>query len=723
MAEQVQYHLEKMVPELEDLQERGIFQPHEIKAIVKQRTTHEYRVHRIIPLKADFLRYIAYEENLERLRRKRKQRLGMDKPPTAQEIELGIKTSGLSDYSITRRIHGLYDKMLKRFAGDLTLWIQYFDWCRASRSSKALGKVFARAIQLHPTYDVFWIMAAAWEFEDNTNMSSARVLLQRGLRINPESKKLWMEYFKLELLWVQKIKERRKVLFKTGEGAVKEAQATAAPQVESVDLPDLKEEAGLSQSSLQKDTTLSASAKEGSSSDTAPMLASKLSASQEALLKTLIPRAIYRNAIQTIPNDLDFRLSFLKMYEEFPETTEGQKELLDTLERDFGRNAMARGVLAERPLYGVKSDSPAYPAALKAAVTAFQAAVEDLANPEVYGVYAVFLQRQYQLSDEPNLKLYLSRLLSKVFAQAESTNNVSEELYIQWTLHVEDSDSESPSVSVDVLGRGLERIPTSGKLWLLLIPRLPSNERSSIVAAYEKATRKVTDPDALAQVWTHYLSFVTMSISTPTNPVITNTSDADSDDDDQSDDSSTSAILLDPTHKQNLFNRALASFQHTRPAHEATILDQYLTFAHRVGGITAVRRVAKHLSQIKTRPKRFWATWAQLETDELREMEKGDGKRGRDREDGEEEEEVRRYGAAKKGVDYEALEGVRRVWEGLVGIDEKDADSWLLSIKFELQTANDLDRAAALYWKAEKSIRPADKQRFEEMYQKLKDAL
>lgn len=36
--------------------------------------------------------------------------------------------------------------------------------------------------------------------------------MQRGLRMNPTSKQLWQEYFKLELVYVEKIKVRRKIL-------------------------------------------------------------------------------------------------------------------------------------------------------------------------------------------------------------------------------------------------------------------------------------------------------------------------------------------------------------------------------------------------------------------------------------------------------------------------------------------------------------------------------
>lgn len=38
------------------------------------------------------------------------------------------------------------------------------------------------------------------------------VLFQRGLRINKESKKLWIEYCKIELLYIRKIKKRWNIL-------------------------------------------------------------------------------------------------------------------------------------------------------------------------------------------------------------------------------------------------------------------------------------------------------------------------------------------------------------------------------------------------------------------------------------------------------------------------------------------------------------------------------
>ena len=48
--------MEDMVPELEDLEERGYFKKQEIKQIVKKRTQFEYLLKRPAAVKTDFLR-------------------------------------------------------------------------------------------------------------------------------------------------------------------------------------------------------------------------------------------------------------------------------------------------------------------------------------------------------------------------------------------------------------------------------------------------------------------------------------------------------------------------------------------------------------------------------------------------------------------------------------------------------------------------------------------
>ena len=76
MAEEVQADLDRMVPALNDLQQRGVFTKEEIHAIVDRRRLSEYALRRRRPRKADYLRYLQQEMDLEKLRKLRVKRNG-----------------------------------------------------------------------------------------------------------------------------------------------------------------------------------------------------------------------------------------------------------------------------------------------------------------------------------------------------------------------------------------------------------------------------------------------------------------------------------------------------------------------------------------------------------------------------------------------------------------------------------------------------------------------
>lgn len=74
------------------------------------------------------------------------------------------------------------------------------------------AQVLTKALQLHPNAAGLWSYAAAWEFEHNANAAAARALMQRGLRMAKRAPQLWVEYFRLELMYVHKLRARRRVL-------------------------------------------------------------------------------------------------------------------------------------------------------------------------------------------------------------------------------------------------------------------------------------------------------------------------------------------------------------------------------------------------------------------------------------------------------------------------------------------------------------------------------
>lgn len=69
-----------------------------------------------------------------------------------------------------------------------------------------------KALQLHPAVAGLWSHAAGWELEHNRNVAAARALMQRGLRLCKADTQLWVEYFRLELLYAHTLRARRRVL-------------------------------------------------------------------------------------------------------------------------------------------------------------------------------------------------------------------------------------------------------------------------------------------------------------------------------------------------------------------------------------------------------------------------------------------------------------------------------------------------------------------------------
>jgi U3 small nucleolar RNA-associated protein 6 len=214
--ERVQFQQEQMLPELKDLVQKGLFNQSEVKQIVKKRTQFETALVRRIPKKSDFLRYAAYEMNLEQLRRKRVERLKLEK--TAPSI---------SDYALVRRQFQIFERALKKFKSDVGLWIQYIQVAKREGARSLVGRITARALQLHPRTPALYIIAASHEL-NHMSPSAARALLQRGLRLNADSIDMWREYVRMEMGFVEGMKRRWTVLGIHEEGhPISEAETTA----------------------------------------------------------------------------------------------------------------------------------------------------------------------------------------------------------------------------------------------------------------------------------------------------------------------------------------------------------------------------------------------------------------------------------------------------------------------------------------------------------------
>uniref|UniRef100_A0A915IZL4 U3 small nucleolar RNA-associated protein 6 n=1 Tax=Romanomermis culicivorax TaxID=13658 RepID=A0A915IZL4_ROMCU len=76
----------------------------------------------------------------------------------------------------------------------------------------SLGKIYFELLKVHTQKPYLWISAAQYELDINESIENARSLLQRALRFNADSKQLWLELFRLELIFVDKIIKRKEIL-------------------------------------------------------------------------------------------------------------------------------------------------------------------------------------------------------------------------------------------------------------------------------------------------------------------------------------------------------------------------------------------------------------------------------------------------------------------------------------------------------------------------------
>ncbi|KAF4762261.1 hypothetical protein N7455_002077 [Penicillium solitum] len=195
-TDKARFFLEKSVPELKEYERKKIFTKDEISSIVKKRSDFEHKLNARGAQPVDFVRYAEYEMNLDVLRKKRVKRLG-------------IRSAGFNGQ---RRIFFVLDRATRKFHGDINLWVQYIEYARKQKAHKKLLMIFTDALRLHPTSADLWVYAAKHVLDDHGDMTQARSYMQRGLRFCKSARTIWIQYAKLELIYIAKLVARQRIL-------------------------------------------------------------------------------------------------------------------------------------------------------------------------------------------------------------------------------------------------------------------------------------------------------------------------------------------------------------------------------------------------------------------------------------------------------------------------------------------------------------------------------
>ncbi|KAA1472793.1 hypothetical protein DENSPDRAFT_839159 [Dentipellis sp. KUC8613] len=382
--EKVQFQQEQMLSELKDLAQKGLFTQKEIKQIMKKRTAFETALVRRVAKKADYLRYAAYEMQLEALRKKRVERLNL--PPAPPSI---------SDYALVRRQFYIFERALKKFKSDIPLWVQYIQVAKREGARALVGRITARALQLHPNTPALYILAASHELE-HLSPSAARTLLQRGIRLNADSVELWREYVKMELGFIEGLRRRWDLLGITldtkGKGKEKAPESPNGGDDGENDESHLDQEAG---EGMQIDEE---AVDEGD-------------AARQAILDGAIVKSVISSAAKALPR-IELFTALQQLLSTYPIPGPLRAALLDylheLLKTTLPKDAAAVKLYATRALAG-EVEGEELISGLRSANEELQHALKEhgAENAELYDAYAAFVEDWCRRDIDDDLKTYL----------------------------------------------------------------------------------------------------------------------------------------------------------------------------------------------------------------------------------------------------------------------------------------------------------------------------
>ncbi|KAI0373390.1 hypothetical protein BV20DRAFT_962522 [Pilatotrama ljubarskyi] len=490
--ERVQFQQEQMLPELKDLVQKGLFTQKEVKQIMQKRTAFETALVRRIPKKSDFLRYATYEMSLEALRRKRAERLKLPKGPPS-----------VSDYALVRRQFQIFERALKKFKGDVGLWIQYIQVAKKEGARALVGRITARALQLHPNVPALYVLAASHELE-HLSPSAARVLLQRGIRLNSDSVEMWREYVKMEMNFIESLRRRWSVLGIEVKGKGKETDKAAKGKqkkpAESGDESALEDADDADADGMEVDQEEELGEDE---------------AARKQIMDGAIVKAVISNAVKALPKIELFR-SLHELIAAYPSPPSLRESLLDHL------HALLRDTLPSLPaaikLTATRRLIPDISSeglvdALKSANDILSEAVRTSsaeARQGIASVYAEFIEEWCGKSVDDSLKAYLITSLHLLIQQLSSPIPpalLAAHVRLLVRHHASLGSAllppkvNSPEKILRVARKYATRAPSNAAVWLA---RLEAEQQlaqpEDVERAWQEARRKV-EGDGLDNVW------------------------------------------------------------------------------------------------------------------------------------------------------------------------------------------------------------------------------
>ncbi|OAV91598.1 hypothetical protein PTTG_04246 [Puccinia triticina 1-1 BBBD Race 1] len=500
--ESAQLRMERMLPELRDLEQKKTFTKTEISAIVTQRNYYEALIAR--PKQPEcYLKYIEYEKRLEKLRRLRVGKYGHAKGRTT-----------LSDYSIPLHILNLYSAAAKRFPESLELWTSYIAYSLTQASNKLVSRVLSAAIAAHPSHSEFWVMAARFEADgDETgkgggNVDGARKLLMRGLRFfkDASSLPLWIEWIRIELNFIQTMEKRREA-FGLLDSHSKSNDPSHSSQPEetghvhealqtTVDLRQLPEDPDTPMTPLDREV------------DSTGLKG------QEALISGALVKVVLQNAFEAIPG-LDIFYATLPLLCAFESPL--RPALIHFLYRKISEmypdSPKALVMLTTRPLFKYSTSGKILAVSgeelvdlLGATILQLQQLCKDKSSltslPEEF---LVFLIEMHTILNEVELREYVAAVIRKTVSLAIKKKTDTANLYRLVLSHYETTAAISDGLQL--AKTATQRFPDCLDLWESRLALLVKTQEDSptTLEVFQEAIQRFPGSIRLAEQYTQLL--------------------------------------------------------------------------------------------------------------------------------------------------------------------------------------------------------------------------
>eukprot|EP01111_Echinosteliopsis_oligospora_P001778 TRINITY_DN12604_c0_g1_i1.p1 TRINITY_DN12604_c0_g1~~TRINITY_DN12604_c0_g1_i1.p1 ORF type:complete len:645 (-),score=116.96 TRINITY_DN12604_c0_g1_i1:147-2081(-) len=467
MADKIREFQEKMLIELEEWEERGLFTKDEIKAIIKRRTDYEYKLVSFQVDKVDYLRYIEYEDTLDSLLKTRMRRDGFKRTKEEEPYH---------NYCVTR-ILNIFRRCTSRLRSK-GIYLQFIEYCRKIHNTDLLRSIFSSAIQAFPNVAEFWVSAAKFEIKQNKNIVASRTIMQLALRFTPNSQELWLQFYILELMYWRKMMRR---LSKDNLEALKPKEgqidlAKVLPKGKEEDKPNPHVE------------TYSVSGD--------PVKDIKKNIVVSPFFLCAIPIAIYKNATKALPSLLTLRLKFLEIARRFK-----ADRLTDfvcaSILSDFPLDERAIAAVAE---WSLKAEGKYKKAGYKKACEVYALSISTGDHPHIWKAYTHFLiSHLKQIPCGTDCERFVTKKLLEIFAEAPA----DPELIVQWTnclLSVGKSET-----ALEVALSGVKKFPGSALMWSKKIEMdvKAGKSATAIIADYKTAIKKIHPPSP-----TFYLNYI-----------------------------------------------------------------------------------------------------------------------------------------------------------------------------------------------------------------------